>query len=185
MLALPANVFRLAWAACSVRQKSEPAVNIAAVPVEWKKALTPDSWLAGGCKVEPSNFQRWRGKAAALRSVWGPLSHTAQHGGESHHIWCMLHSFSKADIQSCCMYVDSACTMRAVVSAADLPQPQDSFRGAFPAPLPSWAPSAGSAGSQLGTDAGMSSVLLTMVGSQCVSVTEIPQQLCSNICVSL
>lgn len=80
------------------------------------------------------------------------------------------------------MYVDSACTMRAVVSAADLPQPQDSFRGAFPAPLPSWAPSAGL---QLGTDAGMSSVLLTMVGSQCVSVTEIPQQLCSNICVSL
>lgn len=182
MLALPANVFRLAWAACGVRQKSEPAVNIAAVPVEWKKALTPDSWLAGGCKVEPSNFQRSRGKAAALRSVWGPLSHTAQHGGESHHIWCMLHSFSKADIQSCCMYVDSACTMRAVVSAADLPQPQDSFRGAFPAPLPSWAPSAGL---QLGTDAGMSSVLLTMVGSQCVSVTEIPQQLCSNICVSL
>lgn len=52
-----------------------------------------------------------------------------------------------------------------------LPQPQDSFRLVLLVSLLSWAPSpassARSTGLQLGTDAGMSSVLLTMVGSQC------------------
>lgn len=56
-------------------------------------------------------------------------------------------------------------------SAAVSPQPQESFRRVLLVSLQSWAPSpassARSTGLQSGTDAGMSSVLLTMVGSQC------------------
>lgn len=66
------------------------------------------------------------------------------------------------------------------LSKRGLPQPQGSFRCVLLVSLPSsWAPSpassARSTGLQLGTDAGMSSVLLTMVGSQCGNRNPPPQ----------
>lgn len=67
------------------------------------------------------------------------------------------------------------------VSRLGSPQPQESFTPVLLLSLqlcaPSPASSAISTGLQLGTDAGMSSVLLTMVGSQC-GKREPPQQRC-------